>query len=509
MLSKFDEFFLKLSKAGIAHFRQSATTDLSSEPTTSGRLYFGSTYLLDRTIPGVVFPSSVEEVKQLIAVANELKINLYPISTGLNWGYGSRFPVQNESIIVDLSKKMRSILSFCEKKMLINIEPGVTQKMVSDFLKEKNSFLFLDMTASSPDSSVLGNALDFGMGTHHLRLNCIYSLRGVLGNGQEFDSRERFYQSKTQSPHLHDFPSGSGPELLRLFAQSDFCMVTSATFKLNYRSERSGSFVLFIKNKNNLIPCIQSISLLKKKQIISSLPRFFETSKLRENTLNAFKIWPLNKLDTEWRGIGHIGGEKRVYKAIRQEIKKELSRYGLLIFLDRDYKERILHAIKKIFASERYAHLVKSTESLFRAGQPSNFAVNSIFNGKDPHESEIGFISGVFLSDTHSFDPTLMKNKIMSYSDEIDISYSIVFLDEIHIALVLSIFFEKDKKSEKALCAFQAIKLFLQKNEMPILKIPISFQTDWMPQNRRAIHEQLKKALDPNHIISSKNYTDT
>ena len=59
---------------------------------------------LERSIRAIVYPSSVEEVQQIVDIANSYKLPLYPISKGKNLGYGDKLPVKNESVIVDLSK---------------------------------------------------------------------------------------------------------------------------------------------------------------------------------------------------------------------------------------------------------------------------------------------------------------------------------------------------------------------------------------------------------------------
>src|SRR5262245_24076721 len=82
---------------------------------------------LSRDIPAVLLPRSEEDVARIVEIANRYRIPLYTVSTGHNWGYGSALPVQDLSVIVDLSG-MNRILEMDEELGLVTLEPGVTQK---------------------------------------------------------------------------------------------------------------------------------------------------------------------------------------------------------------------------------------------------------------------------------------------------------------------------------------------------------------------------------------------
>src|ERR1039457_858491 len=41
------------------------------------------------TVPAIVRPGNRDEVQQVLRIANEWRIPVYPVSGGCNWGYGS------------------------------------------------------------------------------------------------------------------------------------------------------------------------------------------------------------------------------------------------------------------------------------------------------------------------------------------------------------------------------------------------------------------------------------
>ena len=62
---------------------------------------------------------------------------IYPISTGKNWGYGSRVPL-HDGVLVDLGR-MNRIVDFDEELAYVTIEPGVTQRQLHAFLQERGA----------------------------------------------------------------------------------------------------------------------------------------------------------------------------------------------------------------------------------------------------------------------------------------------------------------------------------------------------------------------------------
>jgi 4-cresol dehydrogenase (hydroxylating) len=58
----------------------------------------------EKVASAAVAPDSAEQVQQIVAIANEFRIPLYPISTGRNLGYGGSAPVLSGSVVLDLKR---------------------------------------------------------------------------------------------------------------------------------------------------------------------------------------------------------------------------------------------------------------------------------------------------------------------------------------------------------------------------------------------------------------------
>src|SRR5580692_4493352 len=55
-------------------------------------------------VSAAVAPNSAEEVSKVVSIANNLKIPIYPISTGKNLGYGGSAPNLSGSVVLDLKR---------------------------------------------------------------------------------------------------------------------------------------------------------------------------------------------------------------------------------------------------------------------------------------------------------------------------------------------------------------------------------------------------------------------
>src|SRR6187401_2904226 len=85
-----------------------------------------ATFATSTAVRAILRPASRLEVSRCLQIANRFGIPIYPISTGKNWGYGSRVPV-DDGVLLDLSRLNR-IVDFDEQLAYVTIEPGVTQK---------------------------------------------------------------------------------------------------------------------------------------------------------------------------------------------------------------------------------------------------------------------------------------------------------------------------------------------------------------------------------------------
>lgn len=193
---------------------------------------------LSRNIPLVLRPASTKDLPAIVNEANHRDLPLYPISTGKNWGMGSKLPVTDGGVILDLSRLNR-IIEVNEKLNYAVLEPGVTQGQLARHLEQHHPNLTFNLTGTFGETSVLGNTLERGDGIHP-RIDDLIGVRGILGNGVPFEVGGHFGATGQDASHVMRY--AAGPDLVGLFTQSNFAIVTETVFRLQPWAEKHALF---------------------------------------------------------------------------------------------------------------------------------------------------------------------------------------------------------------------------------------------------------------------------
>ncbi len=234
-----------------------------------------ATFTTTQQIPAILRPGTRAEVQRCIEIAYHYHIPIYPISTGKNWGYGSRVPVTDGNVLLDLGRLSR-IVAFDETLATITVEPGVTFGQVQSFLRERDSRLMLTPTGSSLHTSLIGNALERGLagGLYADRWQHVCALEVILPDGDILRTGfARFANARAASVHRW----GSGPDLDGLFAQSNFGVVTEMTCWLTPIPGFLQSVVFTAEDDNTLAPLIDRLQQLKLAGLLNAPVQLYNT----------------------------------------------------------------------------------------------------------------------------------------------------------------------------------------------------------------------------------------
>jgi len=185
-----------------------------------------------RDMAGIIRPRTVEQVRRVVEIFGHSTEAgaLHPISTGRNWGLGSRQPAIDNAVLLDLGGLDR-IRDMDITGGWAVIEPGVTQGRLAELLT--GTTRMLNVTASSAHTSVLGNALDRGVGLRHQRVEDLVGLEVVLPDGDLI--RLGWWPDADRPTPV--YPYGLGPSALQLFVQSNLGVATAAAVRLLPRPE--------------------------------------------------------------------------------------------------------------------------------------------------------------------------------------------------------------------------------------------------------------------------------
>lgn len=298
-------------------------------------------------------PTSVAEVRDCLTRARLEGRAVYPVSTGLNWGYGSAAPPQAGAVLLDLSgmNRIRNADDISEARPVAVIEPGVTQRQLHEFLRERCPGLGFNVTGSSVDTSILGNALDRGVGYLGPRREDLFGLEVVTGRGEVLQTG--FRRLGEASPLAHTHPYGLGPMLDGLFFQSNLGVVTSACFKLLPRPARAVAVSLALRREADLPLFLDGLAQLKRLGIMSGVTHVGNLARTRASMMSgisqylaahcgldgaALRAEADRALATvapfEWTSLGGVSGSSAQVRAAVSEVKRLLGGIAKLTVVD-------------------------------------------------------------------------------------------------------------------------------------------------------------------------------
>jgi 4-cresol dehydrogenase (hydroxylating) len=296
-----------------------------------------ATFRSDQRIPAIVYPETRQELQDCLRIAAENRVPVYPVSTGKNWGYGSRVPPSSDCVLIDLSR-MNRILDFNENLAYVTIEPGVTQQQLRDYLREKGSKLWIDATGSTPASSLIGNTVERGFGHtpygDHAANVCGFEV--VLPNGDCVETGFSRFPNAAAAPV---YRYGLGASVDGLFAQSNFGVITRMTFWLMPAPEYFQAFFFRCDRDNGLPGIIDALRPLRLNGTLRSAVHVGNDYKVLagiqqypwEATGGATPLQPavLRKLRKQlhfgaWNGSGGLYGTRGQVAEARRLIRRSL-----------------------------------------------------------------------------------------------------------------------------------------------------------------------------------------
>ncbi|RJG27619.1 FAD-binding oxidoreductase [Massilia cavernae] len=217
----------------------------------------------------VVTPGSVAEVAGVVRAALRHRTPVYPISTGKNWGYGDACPVTEGQVIVELSR-MNRIITVDPTLAYAVIEPGVTQRQLSEYLAAHKLDFWIDCTGAGPDTSFMGNILErgFGHSPYGNRLQHVAGMQVVLASGDVLETGFGHYPN-ARAAYL--FPYGVGPFLDGLFTQSNFGIVTRIAIWLMPKSEAVEHFFCTVERHEDIGAVVDALRPLRMDGTLRSI----------------------------------------------------------------------------------------------------------------------------------------------------------------------------------------------------------------------------------------------
>lgn len=293
--------------------------------------------IIPRTRQALAFayPSRIEQIQKILAVANQYGIPLWPVSQGKNWGYGGASAAVDHSVILGL-EKMNKILEVNVELAFAVIEPGVTFRQLHSYLVENNIPLWIDCTDGPPEGSIMGNSLERGIGETDYgdHFGNICGMEVILPDGSII---------RTGGGPMENFRSwntykwGVGPSLDGLFSQSNFGIVTKMGVWLRPKPEKFLSCLFELKNPEDFPLLIDGLRNLQLQGVLQSKVHLINEVATRavsvedysdpEQTLRGYKL-------PSWSFAAGLYGSKDQARINARSIRATLGPLGTLQFID-------------------------------------------------------------------------------------------------------------------------------------------------------------------------------
>jgi 4-cresol dehydrogenase (hydroxylating) len=493
-----------------------------------------ATFRTHRSVPMILRPQSREDVQECVRMAIRESIPLYPISTGRNWGYGSSVPTADDCALLDLSG-MNRILDFNERLGYVTVEPGVTQRQLFDLLQSKKSRLWMDATGSSPDCSLIGNAVERGFGHtpygDHFANVC--GLEIVLPSGEVLHTG---FAGLPQAKAAQVYRWGAGPSIDGLFSQSNMGIVTRMTIWLMPAPEYFQAYFFQGTDDDSLALIIDALRPLRMDGTLRSTVHIANDYKV----LNGIQQFPAGESQPlsravmqtyreklkfgRWNGSGALYGTRAQVAEARRLLRRALAnKVARLQFLD----DRILNLAARFTKPYKWVtgldlsrtlELVRPVFGLMK-GTPTPAMIPSAYWRKsgpvppDPNPDRDGcgliWCAPVAPADGESVTQLtrIAENTLLERGFEPMISLTMI--TERSVACVISIAYDRDVPGEddKAMSCYTDLQDQLSAAGYYPYRLGIQAMNLLDSDRARSgFLSTLKRALDPQGILAPGRY---
>lgn len=496
-----------------------------------------ATFLVQQGIPAILRPATREEVRQCLRIAAHFEISVYPVSSGKNWGYGSGVPVTDGCVLFDLSRMSR-ILDFSEELGYVTVEPGVTQGQLFEFLRSRNSRLWMDATGSSPECSMVGNTLERGFGHtpygEHAAQVCDFEV--VLSTGEVLETGSARLTGSLAAPV---YRWGLGPSLDSLFLQSNFGVVTRMTFWLMPAPERFQAFFFRCDHPDALPQLIDALRPLRMNgtlrsaihigndyKVLSGIQQYpwQETggaTPLSQELMQGFR----KKLNFgAWSGSGGLYGSPGQVAEARRLVRKALAgKVQRLQFLD-DRTLDLASRFSSAFAFltrwdiSRALELVRPVYGLMKGVPTAQPLRSTYWRKRNPPPAEMNpdrdgcgllWLSPVAPAEgRHAQAMASIASRIM-LEHGFEPMLSITLITERSLICVTSLTYDRDKPGEdqRAAACYEQLRTELESKGYLPYRLGIQSMFEFKAGGSYArLLEGIKQVTDPAGIIAPGRY---
>lgn len=497
-----------------------------------------------RASTGLRRPKNIDEVRELVRQARRDKVPLYPFSTGLNYGYGGRSPVTGGCLLVDLGAMngIRNAAAISLDNPVAIVEPGVTQRQLHDFLEQHCPALTFNVTGSAADTSILGNALERGVGYFGPRKEDLFGLEVVCGSGELL--RTGFRRLGDDSPLAHSHPYGLGPMLDGLFFQGNYGIVTSACFRLIPKRPQMVALSLGLRREDDFPAFIDTLAGLKRAGLLDTVTHVANRDRTHASLMYGIRRYLEQECGMapdradgesrralalvapgEWTSLGALAGTRAQLKANLAEIRRRLAPIARVrIITDRklDVAYALMHRLRRWPFARANAAAIAAIRPLhvLALGIPTDAPVDNLLwhfgradlpaTRLDASPAGILYICPALPLDGRFADQVIKDMKAIAAARQHRLYATVNIETASSLVAVINLLFDRtdaDATARAQLCARELFD-YLHGRKLEVYRARADMMADIVAADPGywSIVRDLKRTLDPDNIIAPGRY---
>ena len=501
-----------------------------------------ATFATTQRVGAILKPGSREEVQRCMAIASRYRVAVYPVSTGKNWGYGSAVPVRDGGVILHLGRLNR-IVEFDERLAYVTVEPGVTQGQLYEFLQARGSKLWMDATGASPGCSLIGNAMERGMGytPYADRFGYVRVREVVLPTGQLIHGGlDRFGDARGAAVNRY----GVGPFLDGLFTQSNLGIVTRMTQYLMPAPECFEACYVIVEDDKGLAGLVDTLRDLRLRGVITGAVRVYS----KYTILSSLRRYPwdeaagktplpgdvMRRMERAWylgawhASFGLYGTKRQVAetrKLTRRQVSRRVSGVKAIRFM-RDRSFRVPAVLQKAYrrlTGVDVATLLQATARGYGLlkGEPTEKGIANTYwrkrvspnNDLDPDRDRCGLIwcnPSAPLGGEHAARiARLTRESFARYGFEPTMGFQMITDRCLYATIAIGYDREVAGEDDRAMACHDALFHRLAGEGYYPYRLGI-YSMDALPtpiDDYDRVLGALKRAVDPNHVLAPGRYS--
>jgi len=380
----------------------------------------------------------------------------------------------------------------------MEIEPGVTQGQLADLLTATGDTHFLNVTGAGLSTSVLGNALERGIGYFGARNLDLLGAEVLLANG------DVVHLGRGNRP----FGSGAplGPELEGLLLQSGWAIVTAATLALHRKPEVMGACVLEIERPEHLAAVIDELGSILAEGWIQSVPHVFNRLRLATTFGERAEGWPA------WLAVVPLRGPRALVTAMVKELQGRLGQFARIGTLNLGSPEEEISELSALCPLLEGRPIDLALFSMSKTLQEKESPEESI--GFDPESGNAGLIHvtpSCELEGATVERLVQLVNRLAAARDGKLLPLSFNLVSARYGCLVISICFPRDSLAEKQAAQKLANEMLAQLTHAGFrpYRLGLEQAAKLLPFEAPLgrLCQRLEEALNPEGLLAPSRYT--